>query len=152
MPTNKFIIKKNFKEEYFPKGVCIVSGEIYYKVKGILKLLKNEEVVVTIDNIPASNETSCIVLTDKRICICNESGIKYIHYNEIEECTYQREKLKENVTEKQINATIGDWRYFVNDQATIVLKNTERINIKIIYGGIYLLSRVIVKIKLEISK
>ena len=135
MVTIKSLFKRKFKSEYFPENAYFDASNICEKTKNI-KLLGDEEIIVTIDNEPDTEVIDCCMFTNKRIIIINNNAIRFMDYYDIDNFELPDEK------------TICDKRYEDpkmnrSDKAKIHLINGDSEEIRIIYGGIYLLASVL---------
>lgn len=130
----KTLVKRKFKPEYFPENVYYGSNSICKKAKNI-ELMRDEEIIVTIDNEPDTELIDCFILTDRRIVIVKNDITRYIDYSNIKYVELPNEKID---SDKQYD----DPKMNRSDKAKIHLNNGDIEEIRIIYGGIYLLASI----------
>lgn len=139
MSIVKSIIRRNFKTEYFPEKVCMLSNSLYYRLQHTdVEIADKEEIVVTIDNEPNSKVIDCVILTTSRIIIIKGSNIYAFRYDEIEEFELPKEKVKANIEDDD-----DDYKMNRNDRAVMHLIDGKSLEVRIIYGGIYLLATIL---------
>ena len=131
----KSLVKRKFKSEYFPVNVYFDASSICEKTKNI-ELLGDEEIIVIIDNEPDTKIIDYSMLTDKRIIIVKDDIIRFVNYYDIENFELPDEKMN---NDKQYE----DPKMNRSDKAKIHLINGDIEEIRIIYGGIYLLASVL---------
>lgn len=133
MVTIKSLIKRKFKTEYFPENACVVSSEKQKKVQHI-SIDSNEEIVVTIDNEPKTDKVDCVVFTDKRIIIVKDDIVNSVYYSEIEFLELPAQKMQNSIYNHE------DYKMNRSDKANLHIFGGKIQQIRIIYGGIYLLA------------